>query len=262
MSRHGYNPAVMWRALPTPILVVAACAAPEPAAEAAEPLASGGAARDAPREAAASAAPAGDLARFAARLGWPDGEAWVPVPVTRSEASGSERRLWFHKDAVTAALLAHEGGRGFDARPLRYPQGSVFIAEELDASGEVREVQVLETRAGRVPRFELYGADGAAQAVGALAACADCHAGDRYYQPMISFPNEPRDYRVDLDERWRDVEAVKRFLEGYHRGESLFGPYGAMWMAKLRADADRGALSSADRERYERLLGRYADLLD
>jgi hypothetical protein len=246
----------MRRALMTPVFVLAsACSTPTPGAEP----------ESEPQRPTLLSSTA--LASFADPLEWPAGEAWVPVPLTHSDVTGGPQRLWFHKDTVTAALLAHPGGAGFRAAPLSYPAGSVFFAEDLGRNGATRAVKVLVTRSSTAPDFLLFDGDGARSreltGLGHVpGACLACHTGDRFFQPMMSFPSEPAEHRVDLDERWRDVEIAKRFLEGYHRADGLFGPYGAIWLARVKSGARDGSLSPADRRRHELLRARYPDLLD
>ncbi len=206
--------------------------------------------------------PRTDLEAFARPLEWPGREAWTALLVTHSRVTRSPRRLWFDKDAVTAALLDHAGGAGFDAAPLVFPPGTVFFAEQLDPDGETLDTEVLVTRDGETPTFLLFDHGGARSRAEVPAACIACHQGDGFFQPMMSFPNEPRDCRLDLDQTWRDVAIARHFLEGYHRGDHVFGPYASMWLSKLRADARGELLTDRDRERFEELRPHYAELLD
>jgi hypothetical protein len=242
------------------LALFAACAAPEPREEARPPAAPIPAAAPAPTPGPGAART--ELEAFARPHDWPDGEAWIAVGLPQSQVTGSARRLWFHKDAVTAALVAHAGGFGFDAAPLVYPPGTVFFAEQLGADGAPFDTEVLVTRDGETPDFLLFDAAGARERAEVPSSCIACHAGDGFFQPMMSFPNEPPAQRLALGDEWRDVDIARRFLEGYHRGDRVFGPYASMWFSKLRADARAGALSEADRARLERLRARYADLLD
>ncbi len=68
--------------------------------------------------------------------------------------------------------------------------------------------------------------------------------------------------RLELGPEWRDVDIARRFLEGYHRGDRVFGSYASMRLSKLRADTRAGALSEPDRARFERLRGRHPDIFD
>jgi hypothetical protein len=245
---------------PLPSLLVAAfaaCAGPplEPGARAE---------RAAPISAPVSApGPTGtELEAFARPLGWPEDEAWVPLLLTQSQVTGSRRRLWFHKDAVTAGLLDHAGGSGFEAAPVIYPRGTVFFAEQLDQDGSAFDTEVLVTREGETPEFLLFDRDGARSHAEVPAACIDCHTGDAFFQPMMSFPTEPRAQRLEVDDTWRNVAITRHFLEAYHRGEGTFTPYAALWLSKLRADAASDRLTLQDRRRLLELRGDYAELLD
>ena len=64
-----------------------------------------------------------------------------------------------------------------------------------------------------------------------------------------------------IDERYRRPEIVERFLESFHRGSSLFGPYGALLLSAYQADAEDGRLDEADVESYYRLRERYPEIL-
>ena len=68
--------------------------------------------------------------------------------------------------------------------------------------------------------------------------------------------------RIALPNHMRDYKIVVKFLEGYHRGGRVFGPYGAIWMTKLKSDAKNKRLSEVDRKHFERLRKKYPELLD
>jgi hypothetical protein len=78
---------------------------------------------------------------------------------------------------------------------------------------------------------------------------------------MMSFPSEPAERKVAIDARYRNPSIILRFLEGYHRGENLFGPYGSIWLSKLQADRRLGRLARHDLPYFEALQERYPDLL-
>ena len=59
----------------------------------------------------------------------------------------------------------------------------------------------------------------------------------------------------------RPNEIVVRFREGYHCGSNLFGPYGAIWLTKLKVDASAGKLTVVDRLYYDRLKPKYPRIL-
>jgi hypothetical protein len=97
--------------------------------------------------------------------------------------------------------------------------------------------------------------------------CAECHTKPAnpeergYFPPMMNFPDEPEESRIEIDDRYRCVGIVKTFHEGWHCGSNVFGPYGAIWLSKLRADAQAGELAPSDRPHLERLHEKYARLL-
>ena len=206
-----------------------------------------------------------------------DAKRWFSLEVTRSVVTETRRRIRFEKEAVTAALAGHGGGGGFNAAPMRYAPGTVFVAESLDAAGKVLDTEVLVVGPpdGR-PSFLLFGPDGAPRETfpqpndppsgprkgNVPAVCLGCHEGTSYFDPMMSFPAEPLARRVVVDPRCRDEVLAGHFLEGYHRGGRLFGPYGAMWLAKIRSDARSGAVLEEDRPYYERLKERFPDLVE
>lgn len=189
---------------------------------------------------------------FRRETGYRDLRRWSSFDVTRSVVSETRRRLYFDKRAVTQALLAHEGGTGRDAAPMSYAPGTVFVAERIGEAGETLETEVLVIRERGLPRFVLYGRDGFESDVFPAAndspsapaerrgtvprACIACHAGTDYFPPTMDFPTEEPERRIDVPARARDVEIVLRFLEGFHRGDSLFAPYGSIWLSLLKAD--------------------------
>ena len=236
-------------------LLLPACAAPEPQAA---PSAAAAVPASAP---APSTSPETDLETFARPLGWPHDESWVALGIEHSQVTQSARRIWFDKDAVTTALLEHAGGTGFDAAPLIFPPGTVFVAEQLEADGRPFDTEVLITREGSTPDFLLFDREGARSRAEVPGSCIACHEGDAFFQPMMSFPREPAANSVALDDSWRDVELARRFLEAYQRSDHVFGPYATMWLSKLRAEHQSGTLSAPDRERFETLRERYAELV-
>lgn len=247
-------------------LLLCACAGTEDADSAPPPS-------DARREVAPIApTPATDLERFRREHDYLDGRIWVTFDVTKSHVTETRRRIYYEKEAVTRALLAH-AETGTDAAPLSYPDGSAFVAEALDEGGARIDTEVLVTRSERLPDFLLFDEVGARSDTFALPAgsrvspgnvpraCIGCHAGRDYFRPMDVFPDDEGERRLDVDPAYRDREVVLLLLEGYHRGEGLFGPYGSLWLAKLKHDALRGRLSVEDRAHYERLIEVYPDVL-
>jgi hypothetical protein len=221
------------------------------------------------------AAPPTPLEAFRREHPYGDAKRWFTLEVTRSAVTETARRIRFEKEAVTRALVAHKGGGGFNAAPMAYEPGTVFVAESLDPDGKVRDTEVLVVGpAGGRPSFLLFGADGQALDTFAQpndppsgprkgnvpAVCLGCHEGTSFFDPMMSFPREPLARRLIVDSRCRDDVLVSHFLEGYHRGGRLFGPYGAMWLGKIRSDARDGFVLDEDRTHYERLKERYPEL--
>src|SRR5262245_19296898 len=203
-------------------------------------------------------APKTELDRFRAATGFRDPRRWFSFDVDKSVVTESLRRIYFEKERVTLALLAHRGGgEGQQAAPMRYPDGTTFVAERLAPSGAVLDTEVLVTRASGKPDFLLFSWEGSrldtfaqpndppgGPAPGNVPrVCESCHLGESFFDPMQSFPNDPPERRVAIDPRYRDPKIVLRFLEGFHRGDALFGPYGSIWLSKLRADARDGALA-------------------
>jgi hypothetical protein len=223
------------------------------------------------------AAPATALEEFRRKHPYDDAKKWFTLEVTRSAVTETPRRIRFEKEAVTRALVAHVGGGGFNAAPMVYEPGTVFVAESLGHDGKVLETEVLVVGPpGGRPSFLLFGPDGGVldtfrqpndppsgpRKGNVPAVCLGCHEGSAYFEPMMSFPTEPFHRRVDIDPRCRNEVLVTHFLEGYHRGSRLFGPYGAMWLAKIRADARDGFLFEEDRTHFERLREKYPALFE
>lgn len=211
---------------------------------------------------------------FRRDVGYRDSSDWSSFDVTRSVVSETRRRLYFEKQAVTDALLAHAGGSGRDAAPMSYRPGTVFVAERVGEAGETLETEVLVIRERGLPRFVLYGRDGfesdrfpapgegGSPGGSVPRACISCHAGTDYFSPTMDFPTEDAERRIDLPPRARDSKIVLRFLEGFHRGDALFAPYGSIWLSLLKADHLDGTLAREDVRFFNALRVRYGDLLD
>lgn len=218
---------------------------------------------------------ANECERFLRSVGFERAGEWESFDVSKSIVTETRRRIYFSKEAVTQALLAHGGGEGFDAKPMTYPDGTVFIAESLDEKGGRLDTEVMITRRQGPPEFRLF--DHLGRALDTFhqpgdppqgpppgnvpRVCMGCHLGTGYFDPMMSFPKEPAERRVEIDPGARDMGIVKRFLEGYHRGSHVFAPYGSMWLAKLRFDALEKKLAAEDRPHWERLREKYPELL-
>jgi hypothetical protein len=210
-----------------------------------------------------------DLAAFRRAHPFDDASRWVSLEVSRSTVTEMRRRIHFEKEAVTRALLAHEGGRGDDAARMRYPDGTVFVAESLADDGSVRDTEVLRVRPETGAMFLLFDRDGkrtftfARPTDGAAgptpgnvpAVCVNCHIGSELFEPMLSFPAEPPDRRLLVDETYRNAEIVARFQESRHRGDALFGPYGALWLSRLAAAGGDAPFADRLREKYPDVLG-------
>ncbi|MHC4933507.1 MAG: serine/threonine-protein kinase [Planctomycetota bacterium] len=213
-----------------------------------------------------------DLDGFRDHLGYQDPKRWFSVVLRRSLITGQRKRIYFNKRWVTTALLNHEGGEEWTAAPMNYPPGTAFVAEEIDAKGKIVSTECLRIREERPPEFFLFDSggklmdtftrkQGVPRHLVVPRNCFSCHTGNRYYDPMQSFPEEPQHFKVELDERYRDLKIVVKFYEGYHRGSRVFGPYGAIWMGKLKGDAKAGQLAEEDRPYYAALKKKYPELM-
>ncbi|MGH7162878.1 MAG: hypothetical protein ACREID_05285, partial [Planctomycetota bacterium] len=172
-----------------------------------------------------------DLDRLREATRYDDAKRWFALEVSRSVVTETRRRIRFDKEAVTRALLAHRGGREWDAAPMEYEDGTTFVAESLDARGEVIDTEVLRIRKEKPPEFLLFGRDGRRGDTFAQPndppggpspgnvprVCLGCHLGEGYFDPMMSFPKEPEERRVVLDDT---SLAVKRVLRGTDREET------------------------------------------
>ena len=215
------------------------------------------------------------LAPIRERLGYHDSERYLVVDVSTSAMTEQRQRIYAEKAALVGALLAHEGKPGFLAEPLRFADGTTFVAESLNEDGDVVGTQMTVLRRGRDPQFLAFDAHGALQPrfgsfrfpgggapITLPAVCVQCHTSQDYYEPMMSFPEETGFRRAIVDESYRDLAIVQHFLEGYHRaGGPVRGPYASMYMSWLKSGARAGTLSESDRDAYEALLRCYPDLL-
>jgi len=202
------------------------------------------------------------------------GVSWFRVELADSLITGTTRRISFDKYAVMEALLTHPGGSGTEAAPIPYESGAVFIAESLDKGGKVIFTAVMridtelgneffafdaEGQTAETFTYHVTGADGeAVKRTGAVPeSCVACHTGEDYFQPMMSYPYEPEDRALLIDERWRNIEFSERFMEAYHRGGDVFGPYAAIFMGQLKADKNDGLVQEHDAWFLETLALRY-----
>lgn len=202
-------------------------------------------------------------------IGFGDEESWRSVELDRSVVTGTRRRLWYEKEAVTRALEAYERPRNGAGPPIAYPPGAVFVAESIDGDGAVTERAVIhfdgEARAG----YLVYDARGFPAAAltrehglaAAPASCVGCHESIDSFHPMMSYPAEPRGLELDVPAHLRDMRLTLALLEGRRRGSPVVGIYGTLWLSHL-AWADRnGMLLDVDASHLARLRERYADLL-
>jgi hypothetical protein len=213
------------------------------------------------------------LEDFRERYPYQKAGLWMAVEVEDSVVTGTRRRIYFDKRAVTRAVVGHKGGKGRNGSPLPYNDGTVFVAERLDAEGHVEDTEVMILRTEGDPEFLLFDAEGqrstrfsqpgdegpATDNVPAV--CIDCHTGSNYFHPTMSFPKEPKGNRLLVKDHYRDLDIVEYFLEGFHRAQHTFGPYGSLWMSKLKWDAIEGQLSKSDMAAYRILISRYPQLM-
>jgi tetratricopeptide (TPR) repeat protein len=213
-----------------------------------------------------------DLDAFRAVVGFRNPAEWFTVDLTWSRITGRQRKIYVNKGAVTQALVDYrDEGVGEEANPMVYPGGTFFVAETFD-----REGKLFQTEAIRIDwpqsktTFFVFDEDGRRtnrffrHSEMAPRVCASCHMADPkgYYPPMMNYPDEPEESRIEIEEKYRDPGLVLKFLEGKHCGSNVFGPYAAMWLSKLRTDARNKQLSVADRDHFRRLRQQYGYLLD
>ncbi len=204
-----------------------------------------------------------------------DPDRWMTVMLTDSIVTDGPRRIYFEKEPVTRALLAHGGGVGYDAAPMAYPDGTVFVAERYSRDGVLEDFEVMRLRSGDAPEFLLFDAEGEPLDTfhqpndppegpppgNVPESCLGCHLGTNYFDPMMSFPSEPEERRIEIDARHRNAPIALRFLEGFHRGENLFGSYGTFLLSSYFADARDATLPAADRGHYDALRARFPEIL-
>jgi tRNA A-37 threonylcarbamoyl transferase component Bud32/tetratricopeptide (TPR) repeat protein len=212
-----------------------------------------------------------DLDRFRTRLrserGFGDPNRWFQVDLTWSRVTGRRRLIHVEKRATVEALVSHGGrkfGYGKTCPPLVYPVGTVFVAETFDHDGKM-VVQTEALRIGSWPKTEFFVFDEQGrytktfigQQKRAPRVCAECHLAPRgalvYRAPMMDFPNEGYDSRIEIGKAFRNATFVACFIEHQNRGSNLFGPYASMWLSRLAADAAAEKLVGDDRRHYERL---------
>jgi serine/threonine-protein kinase len=204
------------------------------------------------------------LSPFRERYGWRDPARWFAMDLNASFVTETRRRLYADKDAVTRALMKWPAGREFEAwkePPLAWPDGTVFVAENIDVEGEVVSTDVVRLRSGCKPEFLHFGEDGALtpyhpqpmgwQAV--PASCERCHlaitgSSGAYHDPTNSFPDlAPGRRQILVEGKLRSIEVWRRFRETYHRENGLFAPYATVWIGRLAEGEAAGTLSPEDR---------------
>lgn len=201
-----------------------------------------------------------------------DTDAWMSVEVAQSTVTGTKRRLWFEKEAATRALENHERPRNGVGEKMPWPKGSVFIAETIDRDGDVSERAIIAIDDGGAGRYAVFGADGSPAnelgrgpghpAARLSSSCRACHAGDKTFHPMMSYPSEPVDVRLELPEGRRDVRLALVLNEGRRRGSRIIGVYGTLWLSHLAWSARNGTLLERDAAWLERLRPAWGDLVE
>lgn len=221
-----------------------------------------------------------DLERFRKQHDYRDRESWMWMDVFPSVVTETRRRIYFNKDSVTRGLMRHarqheDGRSGFEADAVPYPEGSVFVAESLDENGEPLDTEVLIVREEGPPEFRLFDRAGSRtdtfsrpddgpegpEAGNVPQVCLACHTSDRSFEPMSAYPAEPEERILVLDPRYRNVEIATHFLESYHQGNHVFGPYASIWLSKIQADLEEADVKDADREYLKKLRKFYRDYL-
>ncbi len=217
--------------------------------------------------------PSSSLPAFLAKYNFENEEDWVHFDVQPSAITSTKRRIFFQKVKVAAALLTYAGGEGDESSAMEYPRGSVFIAQALDANDHPLDTEILFTNAGEMPTFLVFDHNGLPTNVfirpvgdpnGRRAnvprACINCHSRRRGFHPTYSFPNEKTEHKMLMPVEWRDARAVAYFQESKRRGETLFGPYGAILIGKLSSEAAAGTLSEEDEVLWEAISERFPQL--
>jgi len=218
--------------------------------------------------------PMDTLTPFREAIGWWDEKRYFSVGVTFSVMSELPQRIYVGKEAVTRALLdwpAGEKHEEWKEPPLSYVPGTTFVTETLNQAGDVIRTSVLRVRGDREPEFLQFDQDGRLDQTFREApnlslvpqACARCHLDRQYLSPpMADFPLERTVRRVELNPRYRSQRIVLRFREYYHRGGDVFGPYGAIWLTKLREDQRAGTLTEEDAAALAALKYVYPEILN
>lgn len=191
---------------------------------------------------------AGDLAALRAELGIP-GAAWATVEVESAIAGGRRRIRFVPRTALAARLEARATGR-----PLAYPVGTAFLAEELAADGTVDETHVLVKRLDQAWDFALYDRAGKRRIESphrprrfeAPTTCFACHSGTARVPPFREFPDpgpEIGGRRLAVHFPLTPAEAglVRRLRPPGGIEDQVFGDYPGLAAVRLTRAAAAGA---------------------
>jgi len=206
---------------------------------------------------------------------FPDPSEWMTCTVTNSLISNLDREIFFDRQAAYEALLSHRKDTSQpDERPMNWPPGTLFVSRFLNDAGVFQDTEVLQVQQSGSPEFFLFDEQGNSQDTflqpddppggpipgNVPSVCVACHTGDGFFSPMMEFPTELSAHRVRVEDGARNLELTKLFLEGFHRGKDVFGPYATMYLAKLQSDAQAGLLDEVGKNHYEGLQESYPEL--
>jgi hypothetical protein len=211
------------------------------------------------------------LSGFRRRHGWRDERTWFSFDVTYSAMTERRQRLYVKKDAVTRALLAWPSDvthKDFEEPPLPWPDGTLFVSEEIKPDGSVWQTYTYRIRSGRNPEFLRFTPTGylaystwipgATDFLPNTTACARCHSDPTVLlPPACDFPEEKTIRRFEVGDECRDLGIVLRFREYLHKESPVLAPYGAIWLTKLRS----GELTPEDKDARDALKTSYPKIL-
>jgi hypothetical protein len=178
---------------------------------------------------------------------------WDSV-VVDSLNTRSARRVHFRIDAVLGEYL-QDG----------LPEGALFVADELDAGGRVRETHVHRLRADRWRDYALYDAEGRRRLASPTAPsrfttpldCLACHSGGRRKSPFFFFPDPaPLDagFQPGIRESLTPAEkALVKRLSTPKLGRETHGDYAGLAAVRLLRRAAVRPLEDWERTLLERL---------
>lgn len=190
--------------------------------------------------------------------------AWVAVKV-RSLISGGERRVWFHvKHVLEGTLDALESGK-----PLLFPRGAWFVAEHLDAQGNVVETHATGKRPDWEWDYGLYDKHGVGQVESsgryalhsetrAPSSCYSCHEISARVSPFAEFPDPAEPVgglqpEVLLALSPADA-AIVRKLSLPKGGDQVMGQYGGLAALCVRTWRQAGTAPAWSEPLWQRLL--------